>query len=953
VKTIIFNLSLVLFWITIVFADPTRTINFQGFIVDSSDIAVEDKDYSMTFSLWDAYSESTGNKLWEETHPQVHISRGIYSVMLGSVNPFPLTLTFASTYYIGVQINDGELMHDDNNKLLELTSTWTAFRSITSGGHIVNNTNQSSTIQTSNDVLLVQGNITMTVPLSQNNTGKVFTLKNVGTEVVSVEVSGSDTIDGQTSLTLSNQYDWLSVISDGNTWNILNYSTFTPLTSNEIQDNAITSNQIANDTITNLDISESASISDSKLSIISTPGKITDSALSTNVSLLGQIIESTEIADASISVTKLAGSGSNALTCGTSGNVLSSNGDGTLSWYNISISSDMIIDASIKNIDISESASISDSKLSIISTPGKITDSALSTNVSLLGQIIESTEIADASISVTKLAGSGSNALTCGTSGNVLSSNGDGTLSWYNISISSDMIIDASIKNIDISESASISDSKLSIISTPGKITDSALSTNVSLLGQSIESIEIVDGSISVPKLAGSGSNALTNGMSGNVLSSNGDGTLSWTNFSISSEIADGSITASKLADNPGNGETGKSLISNGDGTFSWGGLVSKHTPSATFKNNTSLTGGIGYQVTFDIAIDSSGKIYVPDFINYGILCIHSASGAFEKNIENIPNNPTLSGIFIDSNGKIYLTSGGKNCVLVYSDSDSFDYSIGKTDTSSGNNSGEFNRPNGIAVDSNGKIYVADSGNNRIQVFASSGAFEYSIGKSDCTSGTNPGEFKNPIDVAIDSEGKIYVLESSHAIDSSDSNNRIQVFTASRVYEYSIGKNDNSTGSDAGEFNQATCLTVDDEFIYVADSGNHRIQVFSASSGSFKYSIGKVDNSSGSGEREFYTPWGIVVDSNTIYVGDGINNRIQAFNIASSYEYYIENGNVGIGTTTPSDNLEVNGTVKINNALKLDPLSSAPQDPSAGWIYFNSTDNKLKVYDGSTWQNCY
>ena len=855
VKTIIFNLSLVLFWITIVFADPTRTINFQGFIVDSSDIAVEDKDYSMTFSLWDAYSESTGNKLWEETHPQVHISRGIYSVMLGSVNPFPLTLTFASTYYIGVQINDGELMHDDNNKLLELTSTWTAFRSITSGGHIVNNTNQSSTIQTSNDVLLVQGNITMTVPLSQNNTGKVFTLKNVGTEVVSVEVSGSDTIDGQTSLTLSNQYDWLSVISDGNTWNILNYSTFTPLTSNEIQDNAITSNQIANDTITNL--------------------------------------------------------------------------------------------------DISESASISDSKLSIISTPGKITDSALSTNVSLLGQIIESTEIADASISVTKLAGSGSNALTCGTSGNVLSSNGDGTLSWYNISISSDMIIDASIKNIDISESASISDSKLSIISTPGKITDSALSTNVSLLGQSIESIEIVDGSISVPKLAGSGSNALTNGMSGNVLSSNGDGTLSWTNFSISSEIADGSITASKLADNPGNGETGKSLISNGDGTFSWGGLVSKHTPSATFKNNTSLTGGIGYQVTFDIAIDSSGKIYVPDFINYGILCIHSASGAFEKNIENIPNNPTLSGIFIDSNGKIYLTSGGKNCVLVYSDSDSFDYSIGKTDTSSGNNSGEFNRPNGIAVDSNGKIYVADSGNNRIQVFASSGAFEYSIGKSDCTSGTNPGEFKNPIDVAIDSEGKIYVLESSHAIDSSDSNNRIQVFTASRVYEYSIGKNDNSTGSDAGEFNQATCLTVDDEFIYVADSGNHRIQVFSASSGSFKYSIGKVDNSSGSGEREFYTPWGIVVDSNTIYVGDGINNRIQAFNIASSYEYYIENGNVGIGTTTPSDNLEVNGTVKINNALKLDPLSSAPQDPSAGWIYFNSTDNKLKVYDGSTWQNCY
>ncbi|KPA13942.1 conserved hypothetical protein, secreted [Candidatus Magnetomorum sp. HK-1] len=428
-KTFVCIFSLILFWSNIIFADTPRVINFQGFIVDSSGEIPEDNTYKMTFSLWDEDNESTGIKLWEETHLQVIISRGIYSVALGSVNPFPVTLTFASTYYMGVQVNDGELMKN-NNKLLELTSTWTSFRAITSGGHIVNNMNQNSNIQTNDDVLMVQGSITMTLPLSSSNTGKVFTLKNVGTDVITVNASGADTIDGKTTLTLPDQYGWLSVISDGNSWNILNYSVSASLTTNEIQDNAITSSLIANETITNTDISASANISDSKLSTISTPGKITDSALSTNVTLLGQTIDSTELADASINTSKLAGSGNAALTNGANGNLLSSNADGTFSWTNLSISTDLIIDSTITNTDISASANISDSKLSTISTPGKITDSALSTNVTLLGQTIDSTELADASISTSKLAGSGYVSLTKGTSGNILSSNGDGTFSW-------------------------------------------------------------------------------------------------------------------------------------------------------------------------------------------------------------------------------------------------------------------------------------------------------------------------------------------------------------------------------------------------------------------------------------------------------------------------------------------------------------------------------------------
>lgn len=43
----------------------------------------------------------------------------------------------------------------------------------------------------------------------------------------------------------------------------------------------------------------------------------------------------------------------------------------------------------------------------------------------------------------------------------------------------------------------------------------------------------------------------------------------------------------------------------------------------------------------------------------------------------------------------------------------------------------------------------------------------------------------------------------------------------------------------------------------------------------------------------------------------------------------------------------------IDNVLSLKPLSAPPSTPSAGDIYFDSSDNKLKCYDGTVWQNCF
>jgi sugar lactone lactonase YvrE len=117
----------------------------------------------------------------------------------------------------------------------------------------------------------------------------------------------------------------------------------------------------------------------------------------------------------------------------------------------------------------------------------------------------------------------------------------------------------------------------------------------------------------------------------------------------------------------------------------------------------------------------------------------------------------------VDRDGRLYVVELFNHRIQVFMRDGEFITSIG----SEGSGDGQLKHPSGIALDGAGNIYVADQGNNRIQVFNLSGAFLRKFGSA----GSTEGKFQNPVRVTLDAYGKIFV--------SDHSNNRVQVFSKS------------------------------------------------------------------------------------------------------------------------------------------------------------------------------
>ncbi len=173
-----------------------------------------------------------------------------------------------------------------------------------------------------------------------------------------------------------------------------------------------------------------------------------------------------------------------------------------------------------------------------------------------------------------------------------------------------------------------------------------------------------------------------------------------------------------------------------------------------------------------------------------------------------------------------------------------------------GEEDGQFIWPISIALDSDGKVYVADQWLNRISIFENHGEFQGKWG----TSGAGDGHLDHPFGITFDREDNLFVIDSN--------NNRVQKFTKDGKFLLKWGKE----GSGPSQFNLPWGIAIDlHGDVYVADWGNNRVQKFSPD-GEFLAEYGSSGNQVG----EFDHPAGVAIDKHgDIYVADWGNDRVQ------------------------------------------------------------------------------
>lgn len=167
-------------------------------------------------------------------------------------------------------------------------------------------------------------------------------------------------------------------------------------------------------------------------------------------------------------------------------------------------------------------------------------------------------------------------------------------------------------------------------------------------------------------------------------------------------------------------------------------------------------------------------------------------------------------------------------------------------------------KPTGCSVAPDGSLYVADTHENRIMVFAPDGRLIRSFGSY----GLGPGQFTYPTDVAFGPDDTYYISEFG-------GNDRIQVFDAAGNFLFSFG----SFGPETGQFNrpQSMEFTPDGRELWIADACNHRI-VITDPQGNWITTFGRA----GTGPGELSYPYSLILlpDGSALITEFG-NNRIQ------------------------------------------------------------------------------
>jgi DNA-binding beta-propeller fold protein YncE len=367
-----------------------------------------------------------------------------------------------------------------------------------------------------------------------------------------------------------------------------------------------------------------------------------------------------------------------------------------------------------------------------------------------------------------------------------------------------------------------------------------------------------------------------------------------------------------------------------------WAGLESKQKPKTSWMDRLAgvqpdtqvkdVEKKVGFQLIrpYGVATDSKGNIYAVDQAVGAIFIFPNAKA---EQIELIKNGKDahfamINGLAVDDNDRLFVTDSKLHHVLVFNAKHEVESSFGAA---------ELVSPAGIVLDTaNRFVYVVDTQQDQVLVFD---ADSFKLLRRIGTGGkkhslTGPGDFSLPTNVAVDSQGNVYVTDTL--------NNRVEIFDADGNFISEFGK----PGDGPGHFARPKGIVLDcDGHIWVADEVQSRVQVFDKEGRLLIY-FGDLGVYPG----QFQALYGVAYDkqNNRIVTSEQFPGRVQIFRYVTDVEAAADKASREAEHAKPAPNSADSTPQKGGGPVK-EHSSMPPQaqsDPGSG---LNSQDDSWRL----------
>jgi len=339
--------------------------------------------------------------------------------------------------------------------------------------------------------------------------------------------------------------------------------------------------------------------------------------------------------------------------------------------------------------------------------------------------------------------------------------------------------------------------------------------------------------------------------------------------------------------------------------------------------------------IPFSAALDSSGNLYIADQFNHRIRMVDTSG-----NITTVAGNGTAGytgdggaptsaelndpqGVAVDSSGNIYIAdtannavrkvSGGKITSIVSSQGGTFGY----TGDGGQGNVAQVYHPSALALDSAGNLYIADTSNEAVRKLTPAGIISTVAGQGGAGFGGDGGlatraQLSNPSGLAVDAVGNLYIADTT--------NNRIRMIAPNGIITTVAGSSSNGYTGDGGpatkaRLNSPKGVAVDSAGnLFIADTFNNRIRVVT--------SYGTIYTVAGTGATSAGGDGGPALNAGFFFPSGVVTS-------ASGNVFVVDNQNAVIRLLTPVPGVPV---ISAGGVLTAGAFGGAKSIAPGSWI---------------------